>query len=377
MGRALGGQWHGEHSLAGCWGGAGRALEGQWHGDHSLVGCWGGAGQGLGDGAGTGGQWHGEHSLLGCWGGAGQGGHWGGSGMESTVWQDVGVGQGRHCLGDGARTGGEGADPDSIEVVAGRVLALSIPASPDQIRHLAEEIKERVRSLANVDAILEETAGNVRRAEQLLQDARRARSRAESVKNGAEVGRRALEDARRAQSAAESAIRSASNDIRHTEGTLSTVSRGGLSQTASTERQLQGAMEHVGQLDSQLGALKMRRANNSLVATRAKDVASATHAQAGEVKQVSGGKGEETQLGSQARSALQARHRAERLRDEAKALLQDAQGKLQRLTALEGSYQENERVLEEKAAQLDGLEAKVKGIVGAINQQIQIYNTCQ
>ncbi|EMP26592.1 Laminin subunit beta-2 [Chelonia mydas] len=45
--------------------------------------------------------------------------------------------------------------------------------------------------------------------------------------------------------------------------------------------------------------------------------------------------------------------------------------------ALEGSYQENERVLEEKAAQLDGLEAKVKGIVGAINQQIQIYNTCQ
>lgn len=55
------------------------------------------------------------------------------------------------------------------------MLALSIPASPDQIRHLAEEIKERVSSLANVDAILEQTAGDVRRAEQLLQDARRAR----------------------------------------------------------------------------------------------------------------------------------------------------------------------------------------------------------
>lgn len=69
----------------------------------------------------------------------------------------------------------EGADPDSIEAVASRVLELSIPASPAQIRHLAEEIKERVSSLANVDAILEQTAGDVRRAEQLLRDARRAK----------------------------------------------------------------------------------------------------------------------------------------------------------------------------------------------------------
>lgn len=46
-------------------------------------------------------------------------------------------------------------------------------------------------------------------------------------------------------------------------------------------------------------------------------------------------------------------------------------------SALEETYEENERLLEEKAAQLDGLEAKMKGILGDINQQIQIYNTCQ
>lgn len=44
---------------------------------------------------------------------------------------------------------------------------------------------------------------------------------------------------------------------------------------------------------------------------------------------------------------------------------------------LEGTYEENERLLEEKAAQLDGLEAKMRAILGDINQQIQIYNTCQ
>lgn len=61
-------------------------------------------------------------------------------------------------------------------MVATRVLELSIPASPEQIQHLAGEIAERVRSLADVDTILARTVGDVRRAEQLLQEAQRARS---------------------------------------------------------------------------------------------------------------------------------------------------------------------------------------------------------
>lgn len=55
------------------------------------------------------------------------------------------------------------------------MLELSLPAAPAQIHRLAEEIKARVRSLARVDAILEETAGDVRQARQLLQDAQQAR----------------------------------------------------------------------------------------------------------------------------------------------------------------------------------------------------------
>lgn len=60
-------------------------------------------------------------------------------------------------------------------MVANRVLELSIPASPQQIRHLAEEIKDRVRSLSNVDAILEQTQDDVRKAEKLLHHAKRVR----------------------------------------------------------------------------------------------------------------------------------------------------------------------------------------------------------
>lgn len=46
-------------------------------------------------------------------------------------------------------------------------------------------------------------------------------------------------------------------------------------------------------------------------------------------------------------------------------------------TELEKRYEENQRRLEGKARQLDGLEDKMKAILSDINKQIQIYNTCQ
>uniref|UniRef100_A0A8C2ICI1 Laminin, beta 2 (laminin S) n=1 Tax=Cyprinus carpio TaxID=7962 RepID=A0A8C2ICI1_CYPCA len=165
----------------------------------------------------------------------------------------------------------EGADPDSIEAVANRVLELSIPASPRQIQHLADEIKDRVKSLSNVDAILEQTQNDVRKAEQLLLDAKKI-----------------------------------------LDGELS-----------DKYRTVQGLMDN------------------------------------------------------KAKTMQDAKQKAERLRDEAKELLKDAQDKLQRLAELEKDYEENQKVLEGKARQLDGLEDKMKAILNAINKQIQIYNTCQ
>lgn len=47
------------------------------------------------------------------------------------------------------------------------------------------------------------------------------------------------------------------------------------------------------------------------------------------------------------------------------------------LTELEKNYEANQRRLEGKARQLDGLEDKMKAILTDINKQIQIYNTCQ
>uniref|UniRef100_A0A8C8ALH0 Laminin subunit beta 2 n=1 Tax=Otus sunia TaxID=257818 RepID=A0A8C8ALH0_9STRI len=273
----------------------------------------------------------------------------------------------------------EGADPESIEVVASRVLELSLPATPAQIHRLAEEIKARVRSLASVDAILEQTAGDVRQTGQLLQDAQRARSRAEGVRGTAEAVRQALEEARRAQGMAEQALQRAAGDIQHSERALGMMQ----AQTVSAEQQLAGAMGRIGLLDGQTDALKVKRANNSLAATRAQEAAGAARDRASEAKQVLEGPLRDRYRTAQelvqhrAQGAQQAGSRAQQLRDEAAGLLRDTQGKLQRLRALEEAYERNERVLDAKAAQLGGLEARMREVLATINQQVQIYNTCQ
>lgn len=57
-------------------------------------------------------------------------------------------------------------------------------------------------------------------------------------------------------------------------------------QTGSAEQQLAGAMEQIGLLDRQTDALKVKRANNSLAATRAQEAASTARDRADEAKQV-------------------------------------------------------------------------------------------
>ncbi|KAG2470553.1 LAMB1 protein, partial [Polypterus senegalus] len=273
----------------------------------------------------------------------------------------------------------EGADPDSIEMVASRVLQLSIPASPEQIQHLAEEIKDRVNSLSNVDSILEQTNDDVRKAEQLLQDAKRARTRAESVKNTAEMVKQALEDARKAQTAAERAIQRAKNDIDQTEDKLTQMR----SATDINEKNLKDAMDRLGLIGRQIDDLKTKRANNSLMASRAEETATMARDKANEAKTILDGeltdkyKTVQDLVDRKAKTVQEAKRKAEKLRDEAKQLLKEAHNKLQRLNDLEKDYMANEKILERKASQLDGLEEKMRGILGAINQQIQIYNTCQ
>uniref|UniRef100_A0A665X2B1 Laminin subunit beta-2-like n=1 Tax=Echeneis naucrates TaxID=173247 RepID=A0A665X2B1_ECHNA len=255
----------------------------------------------------------------------------------------------------------EGADPDSIEAVANHVLELSIPASPLQIRHLADEIKERVRSLSNVDTILEQTQDDVRKAEQLLLDAKRARHRAEGVKTTAETVTKALVDAKTAQTSAEKAIARAKADIDMTEARLAQVPH---------KKQ---KLHHL--LFVRVGV--QNRASLQLCTAIIDQSPSCLQTQILEGQLTDKYHEVQQRVDTKAKVVQDAKKKVESLRDEAKELLRDAQNKLQRLAELEKNYEENERRLEGKARQLDGLEDRMRAILNDINKQIQIYNTCQ
>lgn len=69
----------------------------------------------------------------------------------------------------------DGADPESIEIVANQVLEMQMPTTPAQLQSLTDEIRERVNNLTVVDEVLSQNAADIQKAEALLAQARKAR----------------------------------------------------------------------------------------------------------------------------------------------------------------------------------------------------------
>ena len=55
------------------------------------------------------------------------------------------------------------------------MLAMQMPTTPAQLQNLTEEIRERVGDLGHVESILDQSAEDIQKAENLLEEARRAR----------------------------------------------------------------------------------------------------------------------------------------------------------------------------------------------------------
>lgn len=69
----------------------------------------------------------------------------------------------------------DAADLESVELVANEVLAMHMPTTPAQLQNLTEEIRQKVAELGGVETILQQSAGDIKRAENLLDQARQAR----------------------------------------------------------------------------------------------------------------------------------------------------------------------------------------------------------
>ncbi|KAK5849033.1 hypothetical protein PBY51_008708 [Eleginops maclovinus] len=273
----------------------------------------------------------------------------------------------------------EKADIAVIEAVSNEVLALEMPASTEKLKELTNEIREKVGTLSNVETILGQSAKDIQAAEALLQQAQAASEKASQMKETADIVKTALNETERAQSIAMDAIMLAQNNTKGTLELLVSVE----SETAMSELKLSNTTRRLLQLEREVGLLRQ----NNLEVTRLAESADQTTEQARlnadeaqqefdadvkdklvEVEDLVEDKGE---------SVLQARRRADELQKEAKELLAQSSSKLNRLGELESSYETNQRILEEKAAELAELEKKVLQVLEEISYKVTLYSTCQ
>uniref|UniRef100_A0A8C4HGW1 Laminin subunit beta-1 n=1 Tax=Dicentrarchus labrax TaxID=13489 RepID=A0A8C4HGW1_DICLA len=255
----------------------------------------------------------------------------------------------------------DAADLESIELVANEVLAMQMPTTPAQLQNLTDEIRQKVGELGHVETILQQSADDIQKAENLLDQARRASEEAMDVKDSAEKVKRALKEAQRAQNAASSAINTTSK---------------------YAELKLNNATQRLQRLEQDVMLLRDKALNVTLSTERTNQDAASIEKIAEEVKKDLNSELKEKyssveQLVSQkAGGVTDAKKRAESLQQEAKELLLKASDKLQLLKDLEKSYGDNQRTLEVKAEQLVELEAAVKELLQEISHKVTVYSTC-
>lgn len=59
--------------------------------------------------------------------------------------------------------------------MANEVLAMQMPTTPSQLQNLTNEIRQKVEELGGVEAILQQSADDILRAENLLEEAHSAK----------------------------------------------------------------------------------------------------------------------------------------------------------------------------------------------------------
>uniref|UniRef100_A0A6I8NPL0 Laminin subunit beta-1 n=1 Tax=Ornithorhynchus anatinus TaxID=9258 RepID=A0A6I8NPL0_ORNAN len=272
----------------------------------------------------------------------------------------------------------DGADLDSIEAVAGEVLRMELPSSPEQLGNLTREIRARVNSLSQVEAILEQSAADIARAGALLDQAKAASRSATAVRVTADAVKEALEEAEKAQVAAERAIRQAGQDIQGTQDLLTSIE----SETASSEESLTSASLRLEELGQSVGQLQRRTELNSREAQHVRTVVEKLSGEAEAVEETLNSDLEEKYkrvedlIAKKAEESAEARRKAGLLQTEARALLAEANGKLQLLRDLEGKYESNQGQLEAKARELSRLEEEVRALLRDISQKVAVYSTC-
>ncbi|XP_026065723.1 laminin subunit beta-1-like isoform X1 [Carassius auratus] len=270
-------------------------------------------------------------------------------------------------------------EPKRIEEVADEVMKLSLPVSvPGALKNVTTEIREHVARLTQVDDILAQTAENAHTAERILQEAQAADERATALKQATDEVKETLEDTERAQTAASEKLKEVEKGINQTKHQIADVQ----SKTEATEFKLSSSTVTLLDIEREVNELQQKTLETYSSENQTQKQTDNINAEIKhterefdslmqhEYKLASG------VIDQKGAAVFNAHQKAEQLRQEAKDLLKDATKKLQRLSELEKSFVAYQRILVEKAQEMDGLESEARDVLQDLSQKITIYSTC-
>ncbi|RWS05481.1 laminin subunit beta-1-like protein [Dinothrombium tinctorium] len=269
------------------------------------------------------------------------------------------------------------ARPAEIRHLAEQCTFLDISLTPAQILELARQINETIANLTNIDKIIYETASDLERARRLKERADMAKLRAENILNIAKNVVEALKKALEAQKRAEEEINSASGHISVAQQDLDLISK----ETDSASKISQRAQESINDLEKRLSELKYRYTQNELYVNRAVEQAN----MAGEMARDAENNARELEnkfenalniLDNKAKASGLIKERAERLRERARLLAENANSKLKLLQEIEDDFDENERRLKMYQNEVDELNREMTGHLNEIQRKAVYHREC-
>ncbi|XP_064422528.1 laminin subunit beta-1 [Latimeria chalumnae] len=271
----------------------------------------------------------------------------------------------------------EGADPESIELVARQVLNISLPASASDIAGVLKQIKDSISNVSNVDQILNATAENLQALKDLLKRANEAKERAEGVNTTIESTRQTLDTITTKLDSTQKSLKKAQKNIKAVRNSITKVND---KVSAIGEKQMD-AMNRLANLSKEVDELKNKMELNRKMAAEAKEKADKAAVVAKDLNEVM----EEvekkyTKLKKQIEGldddSGDAASRVHKVKKEAEDLLKKARSDLEKLKDLENKFQQNRKNMEEKIATLQELEQKANDLVQYIRNKSSAYASC-
>lgn len=272
----------------------------------------------------------------------------------------------------------DGSKPAEVRTLGTECLALSISLKPEQILDLARKINETISSLTNIEKILQETAGDLNTAEQLHQQADRAKEMADNILLTVEQVLEMLRLAAIEQAKAAAAIAAATADIEGAQADLLEI-------TTETERLtkiIQALGDAVKKLRERLNELRKKYAQNELYVSQAKAAAEEASKLADEAEKGTDELADKVRLAQEklrnkARQNGEMKDRAERLKNDALQLASEIQMRMNLLRELDDYFDESVKRVKDFQDIVDDLHKQMNQYLKQIDAKAQFYRECQ